>query len=191
MGPFDFLVCSSSNAFAQSPIGATDMHFLPEASSRSLLHVCEQQRLRRDCAYAQACPSLCWSPMWKVPFSYVPAHLFTFRIKWKKKILMKILSMSQSEYAFGFLTVSMSNSNIRLFFVFPENMTWHVMYHISLGENLQKKCQVLKFLKNKKVKLIWASLEKKKMTLWQCDQHKVRPVWASVQSTQGLHRFQT
>ena len=48
---------------AQSPILAKDMRSFPEASSRSLLHACEQQRLWRDCAYAQARLSLCWSPM--------------------------------------------------------------------------------------------------------------------------------
>ena len=36
--------------------------FLPEASSRYLLHVFEQQRLWRDCAYAQTSLSLCWLP---------------------------------------------------------------------------------------------------------------------------------
>ena len=38
---------------------------LPEASSRSLLHVyvCKQQWLWRDCAFAQVRLSLCWSPV--------------------------------------------------------------------------------------------------------------------------------
>ena len=31
--PYGFSVCSSSNVHAESPMGATDMHFLPEASS--------------------------------------------------------------------------------------------------------------------------------------------------------------
>ena len=44
----------------RSPVLATDML---EASSRSLLHVCEQQMLWRACTYVQACLSLCWSPM--------------------------------------------------------------------------------------------------------------------------------
>ena len=40
---YGFLVCGSSNALTQFPIGATDVHFfLPEASSGYLLHVCEQ-----------------------------------------------------------------------------------------------------------------------------------------------------
>ena len=43
------------------PIWAKDMRFLPGASSRSLLHVCEQQRLWRDCTYVQTRLSLCWS----------------------------------------------------------------------------------------------------------------------------------
>ena len=38
-GPYGFLVCESSNAHEQSPILATDMHILPEASLRSLQHV--------------------------------------------------------------------------------------------------------------------------------------------------------
>ena len=56
-----FPVCDYSNAYAQSPIRATDMHVLLEANPRSLLHVCEQQRLWRDCGYAQTCRSLYWS----------------------------------------------------------------------------------------------------------------------------------
>ena len=36
---------------------------LPKASSCSLLHVSERQRLWRDCAYAQSRLSLCWSPI--------------------------------------------------------------------------------------------------------------------------------
>ena len=51
-------VFSSSNAHGQSPLWASDMRFVPEASSRSL-HVCEQQKLRRDCAHVQARLSLC------------------------------------------------------------------------------------------------------------------------------------
>ena len=47
-GPFGFPVCGSSNAHAQSPVWATGMCVLLEASSRSLLYVCEQQRLWRD-----------------------------------------------------------------------------------------------------------------------------------------------
>ena len=47
------------------------LEILPDASSRSLLHVCKQQRLWRDCAYAQSRQRLCWSPMWWVPFSNV------------------------------------------------------------------------------------------------------------------------
>ena len=43
MGDYGFPVCSSSNAHAQPTMWA----FLPEASSRSLLHVYEQQRLWR------------------------------------------------------------------------------------------------------------------------------------------------
>ena len=58
-----FSVCESSNAHAKVPIGATDRRFVPEASSMSLLNVCEQQRLWQDCAYAQACLSLCRSPI--------------------------------------------------------------------------------------------------------------------------------
>ena len=34
-----FSVCGSSNAHAQSPVGTTD----PEASSRSLLYICEEE----------------------------------------------------------------------------------------------------------------------------------------------------
>ena len=37
--------------------------FLHGASSRSLVHVCKQQRLWRDCAYAQSRLSLYWLPM--------------------------------------------------------------------------------------------------------------------------------
>ena len=44
-GPYGCPVCGSSNAHAQSPIGATGIHFLPDASSMSLLHVCKQQSL--------------------------------------------------------------------------------------------------------------------------------------------------
>ena len=58
--------------------------FLPEASSRSLLHVCEQQRFWRDCADAQARLSLCWSPMWQVPFSHV---LLNYNLLTKYKIV--------------------------------------------------------------------------------------------------------
>ena len=37
-----FPVCNSSNGHEQSPIGVTDMRFLPDALSSSLLYVCEQ-----------------------------------------------------------------------------------------------------------------------------------------------------
>ena len=50
-GPYGFPVFGSSNVHVQSPIWATDMHFLPEATSRFLLHVCKQQRLWWDWAY--------------------------------------------------------------------------------------------------------------------------------------------
>ena len=40
-GPYVFTVCISSNAHARSPIWATDMFVLSEASSRYLLHVSE------------------------------------------------------------------------------------------------------------------------------------------------------
>ena len=54
-----FMVCGSSDVLERSLIWATDMHVLPEASSRSLLYVCKQQRLWQDCAFEQACLSLC------------------------------------------------------------------------------------------------------------------------------------
>ena len=63
-GPCGFPVCGSSKAHAESPIWATDMRFLPEAYSRSLLHPCKQQWLWRDCTYVQAHLSLCWWLMW-------------------------------------------------------------------------------------------------------------------------------
>ena len=44
------------------------IRYLPEATSRSLLHACKQQRLWRDCAYAQARLGLCWSPCDKYSF---------------------------------------------------------------------------------------------------------------------------
>ena len=43
MGPYGFPVCSL-NAHAQSTFWATDMSFVPEVSTRSLLHACEQER---------------------------------------------------------------------------------------------------------------------------------------------------
>ena len=45
---------------------------LLEAWSRSLLHVCERQRLWRDCVRSRQSP--CWSPIW-LPFSHVLAHI--------------------------------------------------------------------------------------------------------------------
>ena len=57
-GPYVFLVCGSSNAHAQSPIGATDIHSLPEASSRILLYVCEQQRLKAKLCLCAGLPKL-------------------------------------------------------------------------------------------------------------------------------------
>ena len=50
--------------------------FWSDHSSTSILYVCEQRRLCRDCADAQALLSLCWSPMWYVcvPFPFEPAH---------------------------------------------------------------------------------------------------------------------
>ena len=62
-GSYGSSVCGTSNAHAQTPIGTADMRYLSEASSRSLLHVCKQQRLWRACAYAQARLRLCWPSM--------------------------------------------------------------------------------------------------------------------------------
>ena len=47
--------------------------FLPEAFARSLLYVCNQQRIWWDCAYTQTCLSLSWLPV--IPFSHVLAQI--------------------------------------------------------------------------------------------------------------------
>ena len=63
-GPYRFPVCVSSNAHARSSIWTIDMRVLLDASSRSLLHVCEQQRLWRDCVYVQFRLCVYWLPIW-------------------------------------------------------------------------------------------------------------------------------
>ena len=49
--------------------------WLSKASSRSLLIVCQQERLLLDCIYVQAHPSLCWLPMWCTLFSWASSNL--------------------------------------------------------------------------------------------------------------------
>ena len=50
--------------------------FWSDPSSTSIVHVCEQRRLWRDCADAQARLSLRWATMRLVPNSDELAHLF-------------------------------------------------------------------------------------------------------------------
>ena len=58
---------SSVNSFFKRPCAAIYrgymFDFWSDPSSTSILHVCEQRRLWRDCADAQAHLSLRWSPM--------------------------------------------------------------------------------------------------------------------------------
>ena len=56
----------ASNAYAQFCLGYR-YAFLPEASSRSLLHVREQQMLWRDCAYGRE----------PLPVAYMISSLFS------------------------------------------------------------------------------------------------------------------
>ena len=65
-GPYGFLVCGSSNAHVQSPVGAADIRFchkLPQGPY--YMSVSSKDWL--DCAYAQARLSLCLSPLYKYP----------------------------------------------------------------------------------------------------------------------------
>ena len=61
---------------------------LPKASSRSLLHVYEQQRLWRDCTYAQSCLSHCLWPL----FSPVLAHINIFCVHDINQLICTILT---------------------------------------------------------------------------------------------------
>ena len=62
-------ICGPLNVHEQSPIlEAIDIRFLPEASSKSQVYVCKQQRLRRDCAYDQVRLSLFWPRGYKTFF---------------------------------------------------------------------------------------------------------------------------
>ena len=55
----------SSNTHALPSSGARCLFFFwSDPSSTSILHVCEQRRLWRDCVDAQARLSLRWSPVW-------------------------------------------------------------------------------------------------------------------------------
>ena len=63
-GTLWFSASGSSNMHMHSFIVATDLHFLPEASLRSLLHVCAKHRLWQNCPYVQVCLSHFWLPMW-------------------------------------------------------------------------------------------------------------------------------
>ena len=55
-GTYVFSVCKSSNAHAQSPIGTTDMHFLPEAQGP--YYICGQQTLLQENTLARLFLSL-------------------------------------------------------------------------------------------------------------------------------------
>ena len=61
--------------------------FWSDPSSTSIFHVCEQRRLWRDCANAQARLSLRCSPMWQVPFSHELAHAKRNRIPLRYKFI--------------------------------------------------------------------------------------------------------
>ena len=54
---------SSVNLFFKRACAAIQWGW-SDPSPTSILCVCEQRRLWWDCANAQACLSLCWSPMW-------------------------------------------------------------------------------------------------------------------------------
>ena len=71
---YNFPVCNSSNAHAQSPILATGMRFCPKLT-HGLNFVCEQQRLWRDCAYAQARLSLLVAYVISTLFSCVGSYM--------------------------------------------------------------------------------------------------------------------
>ena len=126
-GPYGFSGLWFFNAHTQSSIGTTDMLFcfsLPGASSRSLLHVCEQRRLWRYCDY----PGRLYDITKTCPYNFDPLkpHFHIVKLGFTGVYIIFLFLLKNIDCGYSLEPPRRGGSN-----EYPQSMFWAEIWKIS------------------------------------------------------------